>query len=167
MSYNIYTRETHFKTLLDLFQGKNPPDISKKIIEKIRNEILPDDYVDYNLMRKILKKLSYQKLYDYIPYLISEITSEPFPKLDEKVEQEFIEMFRDIQEPWKIYHKDSNRKSFLPYSYVLYNFCVIKELDNLQPSFRKLLRLPRNSGHYDEEWKYICEQLNWKFTPST
>jgi hypothetical protein len=50
------------------------------------------------------------------------------------MEKLFITMFYKIQTPWKLY-KNSSRKSFMSYSYVLYKFCELLELDNLLEYF--------------------------------
>lgn len=167
--YSPYKRENRFKECINLFQAKQSPDIPESVFIEIKTEIEKENVmsksdVNYELVRRVLKKISYNKLYDYIPYIITKITGIPAPKINQEIEKEFINMFRLIQEPWELYKQD-NRKNFLPYSYVLHKFCLIKGLDNLLPSFR-LLKSPRNLKDHERVWKNICKHLNWQFIPS-
>ena len=73
-------------------------------------------------------------------------------------------MFTKIEGPWEIY-KQQGRKNFLSYSYVLYKFCELLELDHLLDCFplhKQLDILMEN----DCIWKKICTDLNWDFISS-
>jgi hypothetical protein len=78
-------------------------------------------------MKLILKKIKYNMYYEHVSYIINKLNNLPPPKITRDMEKVFITMFIKIQEPWEIY-KQSKRKNFLFYSYVLHKFCELLEL---------------------------------------
>ena len=73
-------------------------------------------------------------------------------------------MFRQIQEPFMKYCP-SNRSNFLSYSYVLYKFCELLELDEYLPFFR-LLKSTQKLREQDRIWDKLCRHLKWQYIPS-
>ena len=73
-------------------------------------------------------------------------------------------MFMMIQEPWEIY-KPKGRKKFLSYSYILYKFCELLELDDLLEYF-PLLKSPEKLKEQDQVWKKFCGYLKWEYYPT-
>ena len=73
-------------------------------------------------------------------------------------------MFKKIEGPWLKY-KPKKRKNFLAYSYVLYKFCELLELDHLLECF-SLHKAPDKIMENDEIWEKICNDLNWEYISS-
>ena len=115
-------------------------------------------------MKSILKKIGYNDYYEHIHYIINKLSNLPSPKITRDMEKIFIKMFTKIEGPWEIY-KQIGRKNFLSYSYVLYKFCELLELDHLLDCFT-LHKDPNKLMENDEIWKKICEHLNWEFISS-
>ena len=62
-------------------------------------------------------------------------------------------------------HCPDTRKNFLSYSYVLYKFCELLELDHLLQYF-PLLKSREKLQQQDVIWKSICKDLEWEYIPS-
>jgi hypothetical protein len=80
------------------------------------------------------------------------------------MEKIFIKMFILIEVPWEMFKKPS-RKNFMSYSYVLYKFCELLDLDDLLDCFT-LHQDPNILAANDELWEKICKYLNWEFISS-
>ena len=115
-------------------------------------------------MKIILKKLGYNDYYEDIHYIINKLSNLPPPKITRDMEKIFIKMFTKIEAPWRLY-KQPGRKNFLSYSYVLYKFCELLELDHLLDCFT-LHKDPNKIMENDDIWKKICTHLNWEFISS-
>ena len=115
-------------------------------------------------MQSMLKKLGYNHLYEHIPYIINKLSNLPPPKINGEIENNFLKMFMLIQEPWELY-KPKGRKNFLSYSYILYKFCELLELDHLLEFF-PLLKSREKLQQQDKIWKNICSELQWEYIPS-
>ena len=57
------------------------------------------------------------------------------------------------------------RKNFLSYSYILYKFCELLELDELANLF-PMLKSREKLKEQDNLWEKICNYLNWEYIPS-
>ena len=167
--YSPYRRINHFREWLNQFQAKQSPEIPEHIFKDIVIELNKNRISNYNELNKkkmkiILKKLEYNSYYEHIHYIINKLSNLPPPKITRDMEKIFIKMFTKIEVPWEIY-KQKNRKNFLSYSYVLYKFCELLELDHLLDCFtlhKDLNKLMEN----DDIWKNICLYLNWEFISS-
>lgn len=164
--YSPYKRLNHFREWLNQFQAKESTEIGNEvcinIIKEInRNRIRDLSELNRERMQGILKKLGYNHLYEHIPYIINKLSNLPPPKISGQTEQRFLKMFMMIQEPWEIY-KPKGRKNFLSYSYILYKFCELLELDELLEYF-PLLKSPQKLMEQDQVWKKFCKFLKWEF----
>lgn len=170
-----YKRINHLKELLSQFQAKESIDIPAYVYNDIITELnknkfydlkkLSKPYVRIDIIKPILKKLGYQKYYEHISYIISNLSGVSPPTISKNTEELFCKMFKEIQKPFEKYCP-SHRFNFLSYSYVLHKFCELLELDDLIPCF-PLLKTRSKLVKQDEIWKKICYELNWKFYPST
>ena len=168
-SHFSYKRINHFREWCNQVQGKESTDIPNDIFEKILNEIKKEKIIDtkkitYNKMREILKRLRINKYYEHINYIINRINGIPTPQFSAELEEKLCSMFRDIQGPF-LKHCPKDRKNFLSYSYVLYKFFQILEL-NEYLKFFPLLKSREKLYAQDQIWKKICEELNYKIIPS-
>ena len=66
-------------------------------------------------------------------------------------------MFKSIQEPWELY-KPKGRKNIISYSYIIYKFCELLELDHLLKYF-PLLKSSKKIQEHDIIWKKVCNYL--------
>ena len=164
-----YKRINHFNEWLSQIQGKETTEIPDEIFTSIKKEISKSKIKKLselvpNKMRKILKKLGLNRYYEHIPHIINRINGIPPPNFSRETEEIFRNMFRDIQEPFKLY-KPKNRKNFLSYSYVLNKFCRITGFNEFVKCF-PLLKSREKLQQQDEIWKKICIHLGWAFHPS-
>jgi len=167
--YSPYKRLNHFREWLNQFQAKQSPDIPEYVFcdilkELNKNRIMDLSVLNKKIMKTILKKIKYNIYYEHIAYIINKLNNLPPPKITGDMEKLFISMFYKIQEPWLIY-KSVDRKNFLSYSYVLYKFCELLELDHLLECF-PLHKDPDKIMENDQIWKKICKYLNWEYIPS-
>jgi hypothetical protein len=168
-SHFSYKRINHFREWCNQVQGKESTDIPNEVFEQILSEIKKEKINDtknitYNKMREILKRLRINKYYEHINYIINRINGIPTPQFSPDLEDKLCNMFRDIQAPF-LKHCPKERKNFLSYSYVLYKFFQILEL-NEYLKFFQLLKSREKLYAQDQIWKKICEELNYKVIPS-
>jgi len=164
--YSPYKRLNHFREWLNQFQAKESTEIQESVFQDIIKEIKRNRITDLSKLNRykmqlMLKKLGYNHLYEHIPYIINKLSNLPPPKISGEIESKFLKMFMQIQEPWEIY-KPKGRKNFLSYSYILYKFCELLELDDLLEYF-PLLKSPQKLMEQDEVWRKFCKFLKWQF----
>lgn len=167
--YSPYRRLNHFREWLNQFQAKQSPDIPEQVFIDIVKELNKNRITDLSILNKknmknILKKLQYNVYYEHVAYIINKLNNLPPPKITRDMEKLFISMFFKIQEPWELY-KNSKRKNFLSYSYVLHKFCELLELDHLLDCF-PLHKDPDKIMENDQIWKKICNHLKWEYISS-
>lgn len=167
--YSPYKRLNHFREWLNQFQAKESTEIPESVFTDLVNEINRNRIINLSdlnrdLMQNMLKKLGYNHLYEHIPYIINKLSNLPPPKINGEIENNFLKMFMLIQEPWELY-KPQGRKNFLSYSYILYKFCELLELDELLQYF-PLLKSPQKLMEQDQVWKKFCKFLKWEFYPT-
>ena len=88
----------------------------------------------------------------------------PPPVLTIETEEEFRQMFREIQIPFERC-KPPKRKNFLSYSYVFHKFAMIASQDQLLQHF-PLLKSRQKLKKQDDIWKEMTSILRWEFIPS-
>jgi len=167
--YSPYKRLNHFREWLNQFQAKQSPDITEQVFIDILKELNKNRIKDLSILTKklvknILKKLEYNMYYEHVSYIINKINNLPPPKITKDMEKIFISNFIKIQEPWEIF-KQNGRKNFLSYSYVLYKFCELLNLDHLLECF-SLHKDPDKIMENDEIWEKICKYLKWEYISS-
>jgi len=82
-----------------------------------------------------------------------------------EVEEQLCNMFLKIQEPFEKYCP-AGRTNFLSYSYVTYKFCQLLGYNEYLPHFN-LLKSKDKLRQQDKIWKNICNDMGWKFYPSS
>jgi hypothetical protein len=167
--YSPYQRINHFREWLNQFQAKQSPEIPDEVYHDIINELNKNRITDFSQINKIrmkaiLKKLGYNSYYEHVHYIINKLSNLPPPKITRDMEKIFIKMFKKIEEPWRIY-KQPDRKNFLSYSYVLYKFCELLELDHLLEFF-SLHKAQNKLMENDVIWKKICNHIGWEYIDS-
>jgi ssDNA-binding Zn-finger/Zn-ribbon topoisomerase 1 len=167
--YSPYQRINHFREWLNQFQAKQSPEIPDIVFQDIINELNKNRIVDLSQINKkkmklILKKLGHNGYYEHVHYIMNKLSNLPPPKITRDMEKIFIKMFKKIEVPWEKF-KQPGRKNFLSYSYVLYKFCELLELDHLLECF-SLHKAPEKLMENDEIWKKICNYLHWEYISS-
>lgn len=168
-SHFSYRRINHFREWCSQVQGKESTDIPDEIFEKILQEIKKEKIMDttkisYTKMREILKRLRINKYYEHINYIINRINGVPTPHFTPELEDKLCSMFKEIQGPF-LKHRPKDRKNFLSYSYVLYKFFQLLNMENYLKFF-PLLKSREKLYVQDQIFKAICEDLKWPIIPS-
>jgi hypothetical protein len=166
VSYYAYKRINHFNEWLAQFQAKESTEIPTEVYDAICAELKKERILDYRTLarqkvREILKKLKYNKYYEHVPHIINRLNGQHAPVMSREVEEKLRYMFKEIQ-PSFIRHCPRGRSNFLSYSYVLYKFCQLLELDDFLPCF-PLLKSHEKLYMQDNIWQKICVDLGWEF----
>lgn len=169
VSYYAYKRINHFNEWLAQFQAKESTEIPSEVYEAICAELKKERISDYRTLsrqkvREILKKLKYNKYYEHVPHILNRLNGQNAPVMSREIEEKLRYMFKEIQPAFQK-HCPKERSNFLSYSYVLYKFCELLELDEYLPSF-PLLKNRDKLYVQDKIWELICRELGWQFIRS-
>ena len=169
ISYYAYKRINHFNEWLAQFQAKETTEIPQEVYDAICAELKKERILDYRTLarqkvREILKKLKFNKYYEHVPHIINRLNGQNAPVMSREVEEKLRYMFKEIQPSFQK-NCPKERSNFLSYSYVLYKFCELLELDEYLPSF-PLLKNRDKLYIQDKIWEKICEDLAWQFIRS-
>jgi hypothetical protein len=169
VSYYAYKRINHFNEWLAQFQAKESTEIPQEVYEAICAELKKERILDYRTLsrvkvREILKKLKYNKYYEHVPHIINRLNGQNAPVMSREIEEKLRYMFKEIQPSFQK-NCPKDRSNFLSYSYVLYKFCELLELDEYLSSF-PLLKNRDKLYVQDKIWEKICFDLAWQFIRS-
>jgi transcription initiation factor IIE alpha subunit len=169
VSYYAYKRINHFNEWLAQFQAKESTEIPKQVYDEILEELKKERISDYyslkpTKIKEILRKLHYNKYYEHVPHILNRLNGQNAPVMSREVEEKLRYMFKEIQPSFQE-HCPKGRSNFLSYSYVLYKFCELLELDEYLPSF-PLLKNRDKLYVQDKIWQKICADLKWQFIRS-
>ena len=164
-----YKKINHLNEILNQFQAKEstiiPEDVMNEVILEIRKRRI-DNIADLTEedIRQILKKLNRSKYYEHRAHILSRLNGNPPPTITPEIEEKIRAMFQEIQAPFLMYCPN-DRTNFLSYSYILYKFFELLELDEYKVFFPLLKSRDRLIAH-DLIWKKICDYLQWQFIQS-
>jgi len=169
VTYYAYKRINHFNEWLAQFQAKEsteiPEDIFQAILEELKKErIVSVEDIKQVKIREILKKLKCTNFYEHVPYILNRINGKTAPVMSREIEEKLRFMFKEIQSSF-VKHCPKTRSNFLSYSYVLYKFCELLELDDYLQCF-PLLKNRDKLYNQDKIWERICTDLRWQFIRS-
>ena len=169
VSYYAYKRINHFNEWLAQFQAKESTDIPQEVFNAIlvelkKERILDTKNIKQTKVREILKKLKLNKYYEHVPHIINRLNGQNAPIMSREVEEKLRYMFKEIQPSFQA-HCPEGRNNFLSYSYVLYKFCELLELDEYLPCF-PLLKNRDKLYVQDKIWELICKDLSWEYIRS-
>jgi hypothetical protein len=169
VSYYAYKRINHFNEWLAQFQAKESTEIPAEVYDAICAELKKERILDYRTLarqkvREILKKLKYNKYYEHVPHIINRLNGQHAPVMSREVEEKLRYMFKEIQPSFQK-NCPKDRSNFLSYSYVLYKFCELLDLDEYLSSF-PLLKNRDKLYVQDKIWEKICADLSWQFIRS-
>jgi hypothetical protein len=169
VTYYAYKRINHFNELLAQFQAKESTEIPEEIFDEILGELKKEritnvEHITVKKIREILKKLKLTIYYEHVPYILNRINGKNAPIMTREIEEKLRFMFKEIQ-PSFVKHCPQDRSNFLSYSYVLYKFCELLELDEYLPCF-SLLKNRDKLYLQDKIWELICKDMSWQFVRS-
>ena len=164
-----YKKINHLNEILNQFQAKEstiiPDDVMHEVVCEIKKRRIQNiAELTEKDMREILKKLNRSKFYEHATHILSRLNGNPPPTITPEIEEKIRAMFQEIQAPFLMYCPD-DRTNFLSYSYILYKFFELLELDEYKVYFPLLKSRDRLIAH-DEIWKKICDYLKWEFIQS-
>ncbi len=166
VSYYAYKRINHFNEWLAQFQAKESTEIPAEIFDAILMELKKERItnmasIKQTKLREILKKLKLNKYYEHIPHILNRLNGQTAPVMSRDNEEKLRHMFKEIQPSFQK-HCPADRSNFLSYSYVLYKFCELLELDDFLPCF-PLLKNRDKLYAQDRIWQKICEDMSWEY----
>lgn len=164
-----YKKINHLNEILNQFQAKEstiiPDEIMHEVICEIKKRRIQNvAELTEKDMREILKKLNRSKYYEHATHILSRLNGNPPPTITPEIEEKVRAMFQEIQAPFLLYCPD-DRTNFLSYSYILFKFFELLELDEYKVYFPLLKSRDRLIQH-DQIWKKICDYLKWEFIQS-
>ena len=164
-----YKKINHLNEILNQFQGKEstiiPVEVMNEVICEIKKRRIQNvAELGEKEIREILKKIGRSKYYEHGTHIISRLNGNPPPTITPEIEEKIRTMFQEIQAPFLVYCPD-DRTNFLSYSYILYKFFELLELDEYKIYFPLLKSRDRLISH-DEIWQKICDYLKWEFIRS-
>jgi DNA repair exonuclease SbcCD ATPase subunit len=166
MSYYAYKKINHLNEWLAQFQAKETTEISQSVLDLIRAELRKERITDMSKLKpsklkEVIKKLKLNRCYDHVAHILNRLNGISAPVLSREVEEKLRFMFKEIQFSF-VKHCPKKRSNFLSYSFVLYKFCELLELDDYLPCF-PLLKSREKLYMQDKIWQKICEDMNWEF----
>ena len=169
VSYYAYKRINHFNEWLAQIQAKESTDIPQEVFDAIMTELKKERITELgniktSKIREILKKLKFNKYYEHAPHIMNRINGKNAPVITRETEEKLRHMFIEIQPSFQK-HCPAGRSNFLSYSYVLYKFCELLELDEYLPNF-PILKNRDKLFCQDKIWQLICQDLRWQFVRS-
>ena len=169
VSYYAYKRINHFNEWLAQIQAKESTDIPQEVFDAILTELKKERITELgniktSKIREILKKLKFNKYYEHAPHIMNRINGKNAPVITRETEEKLRHMFIEIQPSFQK-HCPAGRSNFLSYSYVLYKFCELLELDEYLPNF-PILKNRDKLFCQDKIWQKICQDLSWQFIRS-
>jgi len=166
ISFYAYKRINHFREVLSQVQAKESTEIPKEVIENLKNQIKKERIDISELTNKktkeLLKKLSYNKYYEHIPFIKDKLGIKP-PVMTPQLEETLCNLFMDIQIPYSKFCPN-DRVNFLNYYYTLYKLCELLGENQFLQYFPMLK--DQKKIEQDEIWKKICGELSWQFIPT-
>jgi len=166
MSYYAYKKINHLNEWLAQFQAKETTEISAAVLDQIKTELRKERITDMSKvkpskLKEVIKKLKLHRCYDHVAHILNRLNGVSAPVLSREVEEKLRFMFKEIQFSF-VKHCPKKRSNFLSYSFVLYKFCELLELDEYLPCF-PLLKSREKLYMQDKIWQKICEDMSWEF----
>ena len=164
-----YKKINHLNEILNQFQAKEstmiPDEVMNEVVLEIKKRRISNiaDLTEKEI-REILKKSGRSKYYEHAAHILSRLNGNPPPTITPEIEEKIRTMFQEIQAPFLLYCPN-DRTNFLSYSYILYKFFELLDLDEYKVYFPLLKSRDRLIAH-DQIWKKICDYLQWEFIRS-
>jgi len=166
MAYCAYKKVNHLNEWLAQFQAKETTEISNAVLDQIRAELRKERITDMSRLKasklkEVIRKLKLVRCYDHVAHVLNRLNGISAPALSREIEDKLRFMFKEIQFSF-VKHCPPGRSNFLSYSFVLYKFCELLELDEYLPCF-PLLKSREKLYLQDKIWFKICQDMNWEY----
>jgi len=166
MAYCAYKKVNHLNEWLAQFQAKETTEISNAVLDQIRAELRKERIIDMSRLKasklkEVIRKLKLVRCYDHVAHVLNRLNGISAPALSREIEDKLRFMFKEIQFSF-VKHCPPGRSNFLSYSFVLYKFCELLELDEYLPCF-PLLKSREKLYLQDKIWEKICFDMGWQF----
>ena len=157
-----YQKLTHFREVLNNFQGRECKYIPSRVIDIVKRELKDNiAYLNHIVLRTILKKHKLTKYVENVNSILFILTGVQPPFIPKLIEVKLIKYFKQVTE---VFHecKTPSRINFLNYYYVLFKLLELMEQVDLSQLVPRIKSKHRVLEH-DKIWLQICNALNWKF----
>ena len=166
MAYCAYKKVNHLNEWLAQFQAKETTEISAAVLDQIRAELRKERITDMSRLKasklkEVIRKLKLVRCYDHVAHVLNRLNGISAPALSREIEDKLRFMFKEIQFSF-VKHCPPGRSNFLSYSFVLYKFCELLELDEYLPCF-PLLKSREKLYLQDKIWFKICSDMGWEY----
>lgn len=176
-----YERRSHFRDCINQFQGKQnckiPPEVYTDLEEQFKkhNLLVGDENTRkeerFSKVKKehvmlFLRELKYDKQYENINYIYSQLTGAKcydISHLEEQLMADFDTLVNLYIKKFK-YEKKIARKSFMNINYVFYQLLNKNKYHCKKEEFNILKTIDRKTFH-DDVFKELFEELGWNHVP--
>lgn len=163
---NIYKRCNHFRNWVLRIQGKEQYRVEPEQLQVIRSQLRKYHIEEFGFsdLRKILKLLKLQHLYNHTYLVLYQLTGNRVIDLEKKHERLLLDLFVKIQEAFS--STCGTRVNMLSYAYLIKKFSELLEWEDLNaeiPPLKSNLKLEQQ----DKIWKLICNRLQFPYKKST
>ena len=176
-----YERRSHFRDCINQFQGKQNCKLDKKIYDELEQEfekhhLLTGDKdtpkeIRFSKIKKehillFLKELHYDKHYENVNYIFSNMTGAKCPDishLEDQLMADFDTLVNLYIKKFK-YEKKIDRKSFMNIHYVFFQLLNKNKYPCKKEDFNILKTIDRKAFH-DDIFKELFEELGWNHKP--
>jgi hypothetical protein len=176
-----YERRSHFRDCINQFQGKQNCKINKKVYDDLEEQFekhhlllgdkdTPKEKRFYNVKKEhillFLKELHYDKHYENVNYIYSQLTGVTCPDishLEDQLMSDF-DILVDLYIKKFKYEKKIDRKSFMNINYVFFQLLNKNKYPCRKEDFNILKTIDRKAFH-DDIFKELFEELGWNHKP--
>lgn len=162
-----YTKKGHFKEAIDKFQAIQNTNIPDEVYDMIYTQMdkynISKESITKEQLYFFLSEYKYSKYYEDITLIYYVITQKSPPNIS-MYQNDLLNYF-DVAESAYEKIKDNSRINSLNVNYKLMKLLEILGYKINKEDFN-LLKTRDRIGDHDEDWKKICEYLNWRFIPT-
>lgn len=176
-----YERRSHFRDCINQFQGKQHCKIPAEVYEDLKAQMLKHNLLigdentckeeRYSRVKKehimlFLRELKYDKQYENLNYIYSQITGAKcydISHLEDQLMSDFDTLVNLYIKKFK-YEKKISRKSFMNIHYVFFQLLNKNKYICKKEEFNILKTADRKTFH-DDIFKELFEELGWNHVP--
>jgi len=159
---NSYTKISHFKKVIEKFQGKGDVYISDSILNKIKKEYENfDNDVNKINTRLILKKLKLLKQYDNVFYINNCLGVKP-TLINETDYNTLMNQFQQIESLYDKNKIPNFKSNFFHYYYILYKLCQVNGFNDYLNEI-PIVKTQKTINQHEIVFEQICNELGWVY----
>lgn len=165
-----YKRANHLIDKLNQKLVNTKLKVPEEVLEGIKKQMKIQKILDLrNLkiedIRKILKKLGYEKYYEMEYTIFYKITGVKLLEFSENLINKIQTMFSKIMSSFDEIN-NKGRSSMFVYDYTIHKILELLSLDDYKKHFKPPKNIEKTT-EYDKIWKKICEDLQWQYIPTS